>query len=247
MLALHQRGALGEQPEPLAPQSSALSLNPGKRKGDFPETVPPKKSAPPLAELPTARGPPLPRALSSQHPAALPCQATLEPTPASSAHAYRLPRGPEGAPLPPLPPACNNGAGVASVLPLQSQHSGSVSGIALAARGSTSAAPALARSDSGTTSVSGSRHAGSASGLGGVGRGDDGDGDVSDDSLGSIWRLPGLGGEWGVEESDIRIPPLPPGRLFQDEFDVSYPDILRGSPANGLHAVLVVLSQSGIM
>eukprot|EP00884_Botryococcus_braunii_P016429 jgi/Botrbrau1/346/Bobra.110_2s0005.1 len=36
----------------------------------------------------------------------------------------------------------------------------------------------------------------------------------------NIWRLPGLGGDWGVEETDIRIPPLPPGRCFDDEFDI---------------------------
>lgn len=38
----------------------------------------------------------------------------------------------------------------------------------------------------------------------------------------NIWRLPGLGGDWGIEEMDIRIPPLPPGRSFEDEFDVCY-------------------------
>lgn len=46
-------------------------------------------------------------------------------------------------------------------------------------------------------------------------------GDAVDDScLTSTWRLPGLGGDWGVEDVDIRIPPLPPGQLFEEEYDV---------------------------
>ncbi|KAK9831459.1 hypothetical protein WJX81_007468 [Elliptochloris bilobata] len=34
------------------------------------------------------------------------------------------------------------------------------------------------------------------------------------------WRLPGVGGEWGVEERDIRVPPLPPGARFADVYEV---------------------------
>ncbi len=34
------------------------------------------------------------------------------------------------------------------------------------------------------------------------------------------WRLPGVGGEWGVEERDIRVPPLPRGACFADVYEV---------------------------
>ena len=37
------------------------------------------------------------------------------------------------------------------------------------------------------------------------------------------WRLPGLGGAWGFEEQDIRLPPLPPGACFRDHYDVRVP------------------------
>lgn len=33
------------------------------------------------------------------------------------------------------------------------------------------------------------------------------------------WRLPGLSSEGGIEERDIRIPPLPPGARFADVYE----------------------------
>ena len=40
-----------------------------------------------------------------------------------------------------------------------------------------------------------------------------------------IWRLPRLGGEWGITSTDIRLPPLPPGVPFQDVYQVSQPSM----------------------
>lgn len=36
------------------------------------------------------------------------------------------------------------------------------------------------------------------------------------------WRLPCLGGAWGVEESNIRLPPLRPGQRFGDHYRVRH-------------------------
>ena len=35
-----------------------------------------------------------------------------------------------------------------------------------------------------------------------------------------IWRLPKLGGVWGICSTDIRLPPLPPGVPFRDAYQV---------------------------
>ena len=35
------------------------------------------------------------------------------------------------------------------------------------------------------------------------------------------WKLPGLGGSQGVEELDIRLPPLPPRGRFGDHYEVT--------------------------
>ena len=35
-----------------------------------------------------------------------------------------------------------------------------------------------------------------------------------------IWRLPKLGGGWGIRATDIRLPPLPPGVPFRDAYQV---------------------------
>lgn len=36
------------------------------------------------------------------------------------------------------------------------------------------------------------------------------------------WQLPPLGIAGSLEEQDIRLPPLPPGRSFSDEYEVLY-------------------------
>lgn len=55
--------------------------------------------------------------------------------------------------------------------------------------------------------------------------------EAGDDScLTSTWRLPGLGGDWGVEDVNIRIPPLPPGRLFEEEYEVRFLSIVLYAP-----------------
>lgn len=35
-----------------------------------------------------------------------------------------------------------------------------------------------------------------------------------------VWRLQGLGGEWGVGDRDVRLPPLPPATAFRDCYEV---------------------------
>lgn len=45
-----------------------------------------------------------------------------------------------------------------------------------------------------------------------------------------IWRLPRLGGEWGITSTDIRLPPLPRGVPFQDVYQVLQPSMASLSP-----------------
>ncbi|BDA43201.1 probable crossover junction endonuclease MUS81 [Coccomyxa sp. Obi] len=35
-----------------------------------------------------------------------------------------------------------------------------------------------------------------------------------------VWRLQGLGGEWGLGDREVRLPPLPPGVAFRDVYEV---------------------------
>ncbi|KAK9812501.1 hypothetical protein WJX73_004560 [Symbiochloris irregularis] len=35
------------------------------------------------------------------------------------------------------------------------------------------------------------------------------------------WRLPGVGGAWGIEETNIRLPPLAPGARFEDHYEIA--------------------------
>lgn len=45
-----------------------------------------------------------------------------------------------------------------------------------------------------------------------------------------VWRLPGLGGEWGMGDAEVRLPPLPPNRTFAEVYEV------RCTPAPYIHA-----------
>lgn len=38
--------------------------------------------------------------------------------------------------------------------------------------------------------------------------------------LKGVWRLQGLGGEWGLGDREVRLPPLPPGVAFRDVYEV---------------------------